>query len=106
MREVSRFRLMDGSVVNMQVDADDALDVGFRDHRGHYESRTTLGAATRSIGMAVSEVVHNLINPSGPRRPTELVIEFNVRLDAETGATIVKNVEDGHFHIKATWDGN
>ncbi|MFF0445758.1 CU044_2847 family protein [Streptomyces sp. NPDC004609] len=105
MREVSRFRLSDGSVVNMEVDVDDALDVGYRDVTGSYEARSSLGDATRAIGAAMSDMVRSFLDVPGPR-PNELEIEFSVQLSAESGATIVKSSEDGHFHIKATWDRN
>ncbi|MFI6288653.1 CU044_2847 family protein [Streptomyces sp. NPDC051018] len=103
MREVSRFRLSDGTVVNMEVGADDALDRGYRDVSGTYEARTSLRDATRSIGAAMADMVRSFLEASGPR-PNELAIECSVQLSAESGATIVKSPEDGHFHIKATWD--
>ncbi|MFE0425901.1 CU044_2847 family protein [Streptomyces sp. NPDC058953] len=102
MREVSRFRLSDGGVVNMEVDADDSVDLAYRGPSG-YEARTPFSHTMRTIGQAVSEAVESLVQGPG-RRPRELSIEFNVRLSAEAGATVVANADDGHFRIKAVWD--
>ncbi|MEU3601144.1 CU044_2847 family protein [Streptomyces sp. NPDC006798] len=104
MREVSRFRLSDGGVVNMEVDADDSVDLAYRGPAG-YEARAPFSHTMRTIGQAVSEAVESLIESHGPgRRPRELSIEFNVRLSAEAGATVVSDAANGHFRIKATWD--
>jgi hypothetical protein len=105
MREVSRFRLSDGGVVHMEMLEADAgpMDIGFRDHSGTYEARTTLGGATRTIGIAVSDMLHSLLSSMSGRRPAELEIEFGVQLSAEAGATIVRGADEGHFRIKATW---
>lgn len=104
MREVSRFRLSDGGVVNMEVDADDSVDHAYRGPAG-YEARAPFSHTMRTIGQAVSEAVESLIESGrSERRPRELSIEFNVRLSAEAGATVVSDAANGHFRIKATWD--
>ncbi|MGV9311302.1 CU044_2847 family protein [Streptomyces sp. NPDC003691] len=101
-REVSRFRLANGGAVHMEVDAADSVDHTFRGPGGEYEARAPFGHTMEAIGQAVSEAVGSLVHVPGPR-PSELTIEFNVRLNAEAGAVIVGNADDGHFRITAVW---
>ncbi|WP_055617848.1 CU044_2847 family protein [Streptomyces phaeochromogenes] len=101
MREVSRFRLQDGSSVCVEIDSDERVDEVFIDSHGVYEPRFSFSQATSSIGSTVSELLAGLVHSN--LQPDDVQIEFSVRVSPREGATIVEGSDTGHFRISASW---
>ncbi|WP_329317852.1 hypothetical protein OIE77_42535 [Streptomyces sp. NBC_01715] len=101
MREVSRFRLQDGSAVCVEIDSNERVDEVFSDSHGVYEPRFSFHQATSSIGSTISELLEGLIHSQV--RPDDVQIEFSVRVSPREGATIVEGSGTGHFRVCASW---
>ncbi|NJP88960.1 hypothetical protein HCN51_05730 [Nonomuraea sp. FMUSA5-5] len=102
MSELMRFNLERGGVILVEVDEDEPGIVrASRVDDVIKSSASSFGAAIGAVRDAAAEALHRFTEMSS--RPTEIELEFGVRLNVQAGAVIAKTAVDGHLKVKLVW---
>ncbi|HYT94315.1 MAG TPA: CU044_2847 family protein [Gemmataceae bacterium] len=106
MTELVSFDVADGGSVLVELDDDEpGIDRVARGDGLVSKASTTLEAALESIRPMLRALIAPLRDLDLPSvdRPTEVQVEFGVRLNAQVGAVLAKTETEGHLQVTMRW---
>ena len=106
MTQLAEFKLDNGGLILFEVDEDRNLTGTTM--RGTSAALSSLVQASQDFGTALDTVkdaaqslMEHLITSMKP--PSELKIDFGIKLTAQAGAVIAKAATEAHFVVSLTW---
>jgi hypothetical protein len=106
MKELVGFDVEGGGSVLVELDDDEpGIDRVARGDGLVGKASTTLEAALGTIRPVVQALIVPLRELDLPpvNRPTEVEVQFGVRLNAQVGAVLAKTETEGHLQVTMRW---
>ena len=107
MPQLAKFPLKDGGFLTVETDADGPPGRVMRSSGASdvlVAATDTFESALEKVRVAAEAILHQLRSLVQP--PDEVVVEFGVKMNAETGAIIAKASGEANFKINLSWKKN